>query len=217
MGTSAALSPGVLSAAIASASPGAVLEAQLFPVVGTVGRLRITYNWLYSALNCDPNDASTFAWIVNKLANGQVSLSPSDGYAGMTLYASVRPDLSDFVQVQAPYSADWITAVGGDESLTMNDLGFLTINLTGLNGQYVAVNQSATSHDNHAGYLVQSNASAAGPWTNLFVAVTQTLQSGLAVPMGSELSQETISAALAAQGVSGDVSDLVAQIAGVAA
>lgn len=194
-----------LSNALGTAATGAVLQAQLFPVSGA-GQVRVTYNWLYSALNCDPNDTSTFAWVFTKLSGNAVALSPAAQYSGMTLYASVRPDHSYYVEVQAPYSADWITAVGGDETLTMNDLGFLTVNFQGVNGQYVAVNPGPTTHDDangnsHTGYLLQSNAPAPGQSTNMLVAVTQVLQAGIEVPLAANLSPTDIAIALTEQGV----------------
>lgn len=194
-----------LANALDNAGPGAVLQAQLFPVEGS-GNLRVTYNWLYSALNCDPNDTSMFTWVFTKLSGNAVALSPAAQYSGMTLYASVRPDISYYVEVQAPYSADWITAIGGDETLTMNDLGLLTVNFQGVNGQYLAVNPNTTTHDDssgnsHTGYLLQSNAPSPGPATNMFVAVTQLLQDGIEVPLATSLSVSDIGTALAEQGV----------------
>lgn len=189
-----------LTNALEAASPGPFLEAQLFPLDGH-GNIRVTYNWLYSALNCDPNDTSTFTWVLNKTDGGTVTLSPGEQYDGMTLFASVRPDWDYHVQVQAPNSADWITSAGGDEHLTMTELGFLTINLQGLNNQYLAVNGSATGHDGHSGYRFQSNASTTGPSTNMFVAVNQVLQPGIDVTRASDLSPQDITAALEAQGV----------------
>lgn len=204
MGVLTTLSRTALSSALAAAAPGAVMTAQLYPVVG-LGQIRVTYNWLYSSLNCDPNDNSAFVWVINKASNGVVTLSPQAKYRGMTLYASVRPDWDYFVQVQAPHSADWITGVGGDERLTMTDLGFLTINLRGLNNQYLAVNSNPTGHEDsnghyHTGYKLQSNASAAGPSTNFFLAVTQNLQAKVALPLASELSTADIRLALEAHG-----------------
>lgn len=123
------------------------------------GKLRVTYNWLYSALNCDPNDNSTFLWDINSLGGSNVSLSPDGGYGGKTLYASVRDDNKWYVQTQAPFSADWITAVGRDETISMqtHDLGILSF--SGFNGKYIALNGSPTHHGGHSGYLLQSNSS----------------------------------------------------------
>jgi hypothetical protein len=201
-----------LTAAFAAAAPGAVLQGQLFPLVGE-GQLRVTYNWLYSALNSDPNDNSLFNWVINKMPNGQVSLSPAAGFNGMTLFASVRPDWNYFVQVQAPNSADWITQAAGDEALTMTELGLLTINLRGLNNQYLAVNVSPTSHDWHAGYKLQSNA---GQSTNIFVAVSRQFQAVARVPSTSEIGAAALATALQEQGVaqSGELSEKILKITG---
>jgi len=200
-GGSAKVGANAIADALAAAAPGALLEAQLFPL-NRLGRLRLTYNWLYSALNCDPNDSSPFAWIVQKSGSNSVTLSPGAQYGGMTLFASVRPDWNYVVQVQAPYSADWITAAGADEQLTMTDLGLRVINLQGLNGQYLSVNPEATSHDDHTGYLLQSNASTPSAATDFFLGVTQTLQSAVRVPLASDLRPEDVRAALAAREVS---------------
>lgn len=188
-----------LSGAFAAAAPGAVLEGELVPVVGR-GKVRVTYDWLYSALNCDPADASPFGWVIYKTGRDAVALSPRVPYRGLRLYASVRPDWFDFVQVQAPHSADWITAVGADEAVRMSELGFLTVNLRGRNGRYLAVDAAPTRHHGHAGYKLQSTATSPGPATNMFVAVTRVLQRGLAVPLAASLDQAVIRAALAARG-----------------
>ena len=204
MGVFTTLSRTALSSALAAAAPGAVLTAQLYPVVG-VGKIRVTYNWLYSALNCDPTDDSAFVWVINKTPDGAVTLSPQAQYSGMTLYASVRPDWDSYVQVQAPNSADWITGVGGDEQLTMTDLGLMTINLRGVNGQYLAVNSSISVEyiaygSLHAGFKLQSNASAPGTSTNIFLAVTQNLQTQVDLPLVSELNADDIRLALQTHG-----------------
>lgn len=48
-----------MTQALGTAQNGPVFAGQLVPL-NNVGPLRITYNWLYSALNCDPNDKSPF-------------------------------------------------------------------------------------------------------------------------------------------------------------
>lgn len=128
------------------------------------GKLRVTYNWCYSALNCDTNDNSTFLWNINSLGGNLVSLSPNNGYRGMILYASVRDDWHWRVEVQAPHSADWIRAVGRDERIGMqtHDLGIL--GFTGFNGRHIAVADSATTWDDsngksHTGYMLHSTSS----------------------------------------------------------
>lgn len=185
--------------AFEAASPGAVLTGNLVPL-NNIGSLRVTYNWLYSALDCDPTDSSAFAWVISKVGtSSQVSLSPQAPYSGMTLYASVRPDYEFTVQVQAPFSADWITAVGGDETMTLTQQGFLTIALQGLNGSYLCADGAQTSHDDHSGFLFHSNAGAIGPASSFFVVVNQVHQD-VGIPLASTLDPADITAALVAQG-----------------
>jgi hypothetical protein len=164
-----------LAAGLAAAREGPMAAGQLVPL-SNVGPLRITYNWLYSALNCDPNDTSPFTWLLIKQGEQTISLSPQQGYGGMTLYASVRDDLNYTVQVQAPFSADWITAVGGDETLTLSEHDLFVIALTGRNGAYLSVDDALTTHDDHSGYLVHSNASSLGPGARFYFVVDQVLQ-----------------------------------------
>ena len=181
--------------AVRAAAPGPVLAGELFPL-NNCGKVRVTYNWLYSALNCDPSDQSTFAWVLQKNPDGSVALSPQQPYSGMTLFASVRPDLSYFVQVQAPYSADWITQVGADEEMTLTELGLLTIELQGLNGSYIGLNGSMTSHDDHSGYLLQSNVTSPSQSSQFFVAVSANLQAAASAPLVSSLAPEQVVAEL---------------------
>ena len=150
---------GSLACLYACAQPGPFLRAQLTSGIGR-GVLRANYNWLYSALNCDPNDNSAFLWDFVKLPNGQLALSPSQHYAGMTLYASLRPDWSNYVQLQAPRSADWIRATGGNEKFTALDTGILGFALKGFDGSYLAPAQAADSGSvsgggSHSGYRLR--------------------------------------------------------------
>ncbi|ALV04880.1 hypothetical protein [Roseateles depolymerans] len=186
--------------AFAAASPGPVLSCNLFPLNG-IGPLRVTYNWLYSAVNADPNDSSAFTWVINKVGSGgQVSLSPEAPFRGMTLYASVRPDYQYRVQVQAPFSADWITAVGSDEILTLIPQGFLIISLQGLNGCYLCADASQTSHDDHSGFLFSSASGSIAPAASFLVLATQVHQD-LDIPLGRDLDKADLVACLSAQGV----------------
>ena len=132
------------------------MQAELVSL-SSKGKLRVTYNWHYSPLNIDPNDNSTFLWDINSLGGGNVSLSPDGGYGGRTLYASVRDDYYWYVQTQAPFSADWITAVGRDETISMqtHDLGMLSF--SGFNGKYITVNEWMIGHGLQANHLLQSN------------------------------------------------------------
>jgi hypothetical protein len=189
--------------AIEAADVGAVLQADLVPLVPR-GRLRVTYNWLYSALNCDPGDSSRFPWVISKLDETHVSLSPADQYGGMTLYASVRDDLNWYVQVQAPYSADWITAVGRDETISLQSVGGLVVALSGFNGQAIAVDPDADAHDSHTGYRVRSVGSSDAQSRLWFMGVSQVLQKAVQVPLTSELTDDVISQQLVAGGVIAD-------------
>jgi len=204
-----------LQTAVAAATAGPLLQAELIPL-SNQGKLRINYNWLYSSLNCNPNDQSTFNWTLNKLDDTYVSLSPTAGYNGMTLYASVRDDINWFLQVQAPYSADWITAAGRDETIEMDSMGQLIVAFKGFNGQYIAVNGQTSNHDGYSGYRLQS-LGASDPKTYMwFMAVSQILQPGLQIPLRNTVSEADIRQAYAACGLTpsdADVARMAAQIA----
>lgn len=192
----------MLSTTIAAAATGAVLQTELIPL-SNQGKLRVYYNWLYSSLNCDPNNTSAFSWIINKLDATHVSLSPAptNTYNGMTLYASVRDDINWLLQVQAPYSADWITAVGGDETIEMDSLGTLMVRFKGFNGQAIAVNSQISDHDGTSGYRLQSLGASDPKSFTWFMSVTQILQPGLQVALGRTLSEADIRDAYAASGL----------------
>jgi hypothetical protein len=196
-----------VAAAIAAADVGPALTAELFPLSG-VGKVRVTYNWLYSALNVDPNDSSPFAWVLQKNSDGSVALSPQGGYEGLTLFALtwLYPDESYrwVAQVQAP-GVDggppmWNTSSGPGWTLT--GLGLLTVELLDSDdsGNYIGVDGSITSQDDHAGYLILANAGAPGPSSKFFVAVQQNLQAGAQAPLFSSLSPAEVSAELERQG-----------------
>jgi hypothetical protein len=193
-----------VAATIAAADAGPALTGEIFPLSG-VGKVRVTYNWLYSGLNCDPGDQSGFSWVFQKMPGGAVALSPGAAYAEMTLFASVRPDNDNFVQVQAPFSADWITQAQGDEEMTMTDLGLLTVELQGVNGSYLGANASQTSYNDssgnpHSGYRIQSNVGTPDLSSKFFVAVQQNLQAGAQAPLFSSLSPTEVVAELVRQG-----------------
>jgi hypothetical protein len=189
-----------LTSYVLAAQDGPLLAAKLIPL-NNAGPLRVTYNWLYSALNCSPNDSSAFAWVISKIGAGpHVSLSPQVHYRGMTLYASVRPDHAMFVEVQAPFSADWITAVGSDETMTMTELGFLTIALQAFDGSYLTLNSSQTEHDGRSAYKLQSSVRSVSAASSFFVAVEKVLQPNLPVPLASGLDPEALKESLAASG-----------------
>lgn len=171
--------------------------------------LNVGYNWLYSALYCPQSGGDGFRWVVSKIDDGHVSLSPQASFQGMTLYASARDDNDWFMQVQAPYSADWITAVGRDETLAMVSHDLLLVSFNGFNGQAVTVNDGLSDHDGMCGYRLQS-LNGGAPQSQLWALRNpQSLQAGIALP--SALSDEAISDSLAANGLpadSGAVDDL---------
>jgi hypothetical protein len=197
------------SRALATAQAGPLLEAELIPLTNQ-GKLRVTYNWLYSALNCDPGDDSAFRWRLAKTDDTHVSLSPADQYRGMTLYASVRDDWSWYVQVQAPRSADWIRAVGRNEILGFESQDLLIASFTGWNQQYVAVDPGLSPHDGHSGYRLRS-VGTSNPKARLwFLAVTSVLQAGLNVRLARELSEDDLRASLSARGVTATSAEIAA-------
>lgn len=190
----------IFEQAFAAAANGPVAEGDLISIRRNA-RLRVTYNWLYSALNVDPNDGSSFPWILNKLDATHVSLSPKNSWAGKTLYASVRPDIGYRVQVQAPWSADWITAVGADEIIAMSSPGLQMLRFQGLNGQLINVEESMTQHQSHSGFLVNSNGSPYLDACTWFFAVTGVLQSGLQIRLANQLTPSDLRDALASAGL----------------
>ncbi len=177
------------------AAVGDVAAAVLVPLSGQ-GQLRVTYNWLYSALNCDPLDDSDFVWLLSKVDEHHISLSPRDGYAGKRLFSSVRDDWDWYVQVQAPYSADWITAVGRNEILLVEGDDLLTISLLGWNSEYLTVDSGISAHDDHSGYRLRSVSGGDHKAETFFLGITELLQPGLDLPLRSELSVQQIGAAL---------------------
>jgi hypothetical protein len=199
---------------VAAAAAGPLLEGEMFPL-NNKGNLRVTYNWLYSALNCDPGDKSGFVWVLNKVNETQISLSPKEPYRNMRLYASVRDDWDWYVQVQAPRSADWIREARRNEIMTLESQGMLIISLKGWNGQYVAVDPNITAHQNHAGYKLRSIGTTDVKARSWFLGVNQILQAGLELPRRHELTQEDIRRELAASGLTAgdeDVSSIHAHL-----
>jgi hypothetical protein len=181
--------------ALRAAATGPVAEGVLIPL-SQQGKLRVTYDWLYSALNCDPSDESDFLWVLTKRDDQHVVLSPRDQHIGKTLYASVRDDWNWFVQVQAPHSADWITAVGRNEILAFEGGELLTLSLRGWNGQYVTVNQAPSDHDWHSGYRLQSITGGDPAARTFFLGVSRLLQPGLDLPLRSALTPQAIASLL---------------------
>ncbi|MEO6700794.1 MAG: hypothetical protein ABI140_00460 [Jatrophihabitantaceae bacterium] len=185
---------------LATVTTGPILEAVLIPLTKQ-GKLRVTYNWLYSALNCDPNDDSDFVWVLDKLDDTHVSLSPRDPYAGRKLYTSIRDDWDWYAEVQAAHSGDWITAVGRDEILAITGADLLTISLQGFNGQYVAVDSQLSVHDWHSGFRLRSVGTNDYNARTFFMGVTRLIQPALHVPLRHELTDADIGTALASAGI----------------
>lgn len=166
---------GNLGELLSAANQGPFLQAEIISLTGK-GKLRVTCNWLYSSLNCDPNDLSSFVWQFNKIDDQHISLSPVNSCIGKTIYASVRDDINYYLQVQAPYSADWITAVARDEiiNLVMHDLSIAQFN--GFNGLYLTLNDNADSHGDHTGYRVRSIGTTFTESAQWFIGVVGSLQ-----------------------------------------
>ena len=158
-----------------AADVGSFMQAEIVSLSG-LGKLRVTCNWLYSSLNCDPDDTSTFLWQFNKVDNQHISLSPVTSCIGPRIFASVRDDINNQVQVQAPYSADWIKAVGRDEifGFTLHDLSIAQLN--GFNQAYIAVNNFKDSHGSHSGYRVTSNGKDFDRYSQWFIDGTKSIQ-----------------------------------------
>lgn len=142
-----------------------IMQAEIFSVAG-YGKLRITYNWLYSALNCDPNDASPFVWNFYQVDSQRIALSPQNSFNGMQLYASVRDDWDWYVQAQAPNSADWIRAAQRDEFIGWQLLDMSMAKFTGFNGQFIGANNyedfgdirtNGVNTGTHQGYRIRSS------------------------------------------------------------
>lgn len=180
-----------VAAAIAAADAGPVLIGEIFPLSG-VGKVRVDFYWLDSALYCDPGDQSPFPWTFQKMPGGAVSLSPA--YVSPTVFASVRPDNDWIVGVQVPGSGAWITQAQADEELAMTDLGLLTVELKGVNGSYLGANGSLP-------HRIQGNVGTPDPSSKFFVAVQQNVQPGAQAPLFSSLSPAEVSAELERQGV----------------
>lgn len=194
-----------VATAIAAADAGPALTAELFPLSG-VGKVRVTYNWQFSALNVDPNDSSPFAWVFQKMPDGSVALSPQGGYEGLPVFALTYQDDSSLgyaVQVQVP-GVDggppfWNTWPAG---MTMTGLDLLTVELldSNVSGSYIGVDGSITSQGGHAGYLILADVATPDLSSKFFVAVQQNLQAEAQAPLFSSLSPAEVSAELERQG-----------------
>jgi hypothetical protein len=88
----------------------------------------------------------------------------------------VRDDIDYYLQVQAPYSADWITAVGRDETIGFKLQGTFIGSFTGFNGKYIRLNDLEDSHGGHAGYRLRSIGDTFDTNAQWFVAIKTALQ-----------------------------------------
>lgn len=185
---------------LAAAETGPLLEAELLPLSGQ-GRLRATYNWFGSALNCDPEDNQPFPWLLRRLEGGGVGLSPAMPYAGMTLFASLRDDAEGHVQLQRPDDAHWIRTAGARESFRLHSEDLLVISLGAGAGRKLAVEPRACRQGPHAGYRLRATADAE-PAANLWLLATRRcLQPGLPVMPAAALSSGRLMAACARAGL----------------
>lgn len=175
------------------ADAGTSFRAQIISLKG--GNLRVTCNWLYSALNIDPNDASDFLWNISKVDNSHISISPVNSCITKPIYASVRDDYNWYIQVQAPFSADWITAARQDEFFGVSIGDLMITTLKGFNGKLVKRDDSVTTHQNHAGYMIRSIGDTDDDSTNWFLSVKAVSAKGYEW-IGGTISLEELEAAL---------------------
>jgi uncharacterized protein YjbI with pentapeptide repeats len=87
--------------------------------------VNIWYNQNYTVFGVNPNPGGQAPGDSNivtlhDLGNGTIALQCGGGY---NAFASMRDDYEYQVQFQAPYSAAWITAIGGDEILQVIPTG----------------------------------------------------------------------------------------------
>jgi hypothetical protein len=166
---------GSLAQLFSVAVTGPFMQAEIVSLTGN-GKLRVTCNWLYSSLNCDPADLSPFLWQFNKVDDRHISLSPANSCIPQTTYASVRDDSNWYLQMQAPNSADWITAVRRDEIIgfTLHDLSIAQFN--GFNGSFIALNDTPDAHGNHSGYRLRSTGSSFTKNAQWFISIKSSLQ-----------------------------------------
>ncbi|RYZ22237.1 MAG: hypothetical protein EOO16_09960 [Chitinophagaceae bacterium] len=160
------------------AGKGPALRAQLVPLSGQ-GLLRVTCNWLYSAVNCVPEDRSDFWWDFEKIGDGVYSIAPAASCISRKTYMSVRDDDNWYVQLQAPRSADWITAVGRDEFIGLSVFDMNFAKLTGFNGKLLRVENGRDNHGGHSGYRVRSIGEGDEDASTWFIATALSLQPGL--------------------------------------
>ena len=190
---------GNIAALLKAAVPGPFMQAEIISLTG-YGKLRVTCNWLYSALNCDPRDESTFLWQFNKIDDERISLSPVTSCISKPIYASVRDDDNYYLQVQAPFSADWITAVARDEEITFTLADLSIAHFEGFTGKLLTLNNEVSNHGSHQGYRVRSVGNTLGESSKWFVGIKNCLQSGIQFSGAADI--DSVNAQLTRNGVS---------------
>lgn len=128
----------------------------------------------------------------------------------------MRDDNANYMQVQAPYSADWICAVVRNEILGLRSYNLMIVSLSGFNGQDLAVDGSISSHGGHFGYRVRSIGSAKAKARTWFLAIRRSLQTQLALPTAGELTPAELHRSLALAAVPA-ADDLVARLPALSA
>jgi hypothetical protein len=166
---------GNLKELLLASNTGPFMQAEIVSLTGK-GKLQVTCNWLYSSLNCDPNYTSGLIWQFNKIDNDHISLSPVNSCINKTIYASVRDDIDYYLQAQAPYSADWITAVGRDEIIGFKLQGTFIAQFTGFNGKFIALNDNPDDHGGHRGYRLRSIGDTFNQNAQWFISIKKALQ-----------------------------------------
>jgi hypothetical protein len=197
---------GSLKDLLTAANTGPFMQAEIISLTGK-GKLRVTCNWMYSALNCDPNDNSTFLWQFSKVDDQHISLSPVNSCISKTIYASVRDDYNYYVQVQAPFSADWIIAAARDEVINFHPLSITVAQLKGFNNKFISLNATPDCQGGHTGFRVRSIGETFDINAQWFIAIKSSLQSHIQFS-GVDNSIESVQKQLAEVNISIDSSIL---------
>ncbi|MCC6460310.1 MAG: hypothetical protein IT260_07550 [Saprospiraceae bacterium] len=118
-----------------------IMAVEIYSLRG-LGKLRVAYDWWDSSLICDPQQQDEFVWNLYRIDEHRYALSPRDNYQGYPLYTSVRDDKEYFLQVQVPFSTNWITHVYRDEELgfELKDLNLALFK--GFNDRYIGLNDT---------------------------------------------------------------------------
>lgn len=173
------ISNGSLHELLQAAENGPFMTAEIYSLTA-LGNVRVSCNWLYSSLNIEPGNGAEFLWQFNKIDDGHVALSPASSCINQTIFASVRDDIGYYLQVQAPYSADWIRAVGRDETIGLKMHDFTIAELTGFNGSLFTLDSAISSHQNHSGYRIRSIGTTFSKESQWYLKIKETLQADIA-------------------------------------